>query len=135
MAIANNTAEDHGFNSRDIEEQQMAQEGAAAAKDQTAPEPDDSRKPDSPADIDKPSWKYTARSAWAEFKSDQCMDLAAALTYYSVLAMFPALLALVSLLSLFGQGEETVDQILELITSAGAATVPPEVQDAIRSMV
>ena len=60
----------------------------------TTPDPDDDRKPDSPADLDKRSWKYVARKTWREFSDDQCTDLAAALTYYAVLAIFPAVLAL-----------------------------------------
>jgi membrane protein len=39
----------------------------------------------------------------SEFRSDQLTDLAAALTYYGVLAIFPALIALVSILGLIGR--------------------------------
>ena len=44
----------------------------------------------------------------AEFQRDQCTDLAAALTYYSVLSVFPAILALVSLLGAVrpGRGDD-----------------------------
>ncbi len=38
-----------------------------------------------------------------EFKEDELVDRAAALTYYGVLAVFPAILALVSILGLVGQ--------------------------------
>ena len=38
----------------------------------------------------------------AEFKNDNVTDLAAALTYYGVLAIFPALIALVSIVGLVG---------------------------------
>ena len=55
--------------------------------------------------LSRASWKFTARRAWTEFMRDECTDLAAALTYYAVLSLFPALLALVSLLGVFGQGE------------------------------
>src|SRR3712207_7692139 len=42
------------------------------------------------------------------FRSDdQCTDLAAALTYYGVLALFPAILAVISLLGLVGNPERT----------------------------
>ena len=41
-----------------------------------------------------------------EFRDDQCTDLAAALTYYAVLAIFPAALALTALLGLVGQARE-----------------------------
>ena len=68
------------------------------------PAPDDPRKPDSPDDIAKPAWKYIAGKTLREFTSDGCIDLAAALTYFAVLALFPALIALVSLLGVIGQG-------------------------------
>ena len=79
---------------------------SSTAKARTAPAPDDSRKPDSPTDVTKPSWKYIAKKTLREFTKDQCPDLAAALTYYAVLSLFPALLALVSLLGIFGQAGE-----------------------------
>ncbi|GAB3138653.1 YihY/virulence factor BrkB family protein [Marisediminicola antarctica] len=68
------------------------------------PAPDDPRKPDSPDDIAKPSWKYVVGKTLREFTSDGCIDIAAALTYFAVLALFPALIALVSLLGVIGQG-------------------------------
>ena len=68
------------------------------------PDPDDPRKPDSPTDLTKPSLLFVLRKTAREFQQDQCTDLAAALTYYAVLSLFPALLALVSLLGVFGQG-------------------------------
>ncbi|WP_156253495.1 YihY/virulence factor BrkB family protein [Pseudactinotalea terrae] len=63
--------------------------------------------PDSPTDLRKPSWTYTVRRTISEFLADQCTDLAAALTYYAVLSLFPAVIALVSILSLVGQASIT----------------------------
>lgn len=88
---------------------------SSTAKARTAPAPDDSRKPDSPTDVSKPSWKYIAKKTFREFTKDQCADLAAALTYYGVLSLFPALLALVSLLGIFGQAEKTTAAMLEIV--------------------
>jgi membrane protein len=79
-----------------------------------SPSPDDPRKPDSPDDISKPGWKYILRKTMREFSGDQCTDLAAALTYYGVLALFPALLAIVSLLGVFGDARDTTDAVLGL---------------------
>lgn len=86
-----------------------------------APAPDDARKPDSPGDIAKPSWKYVARKTMREFSSDQCTDLAAALTYFAVLALFPALIALVSLLGVVGQGQ-AMDSLLEVLEDIAPAS-------------
>ena len=84
-------------------------------KKNAAPSPDDPRKPDSPGEVKKPSWKYALRKTMREFTADQCTDIAAALTYYAVLSLFPALIALISLLGVFGQGERSTDAILSLV--------------------
>lgn len=84
-------------------------------KADAAPSPDDPRKPDSPGEMKKPSWKYAIRKTLREFTADQCTDIAAALTYYAVLALFPALIAVISLLGVFGQGERSTDTILGLV--------------------
>ena len=44
------------------------------------PDPDDSSKPESPTDLSKPSILYVLRRTAREFGTDQCTDLAAALT-------------------------------------------------------
>jgi membrane protein len=88
---------------------------AAGTKARTAPAPDDARKPDSPDDLTGRSWKYVLRKTMREFSSDQCTDLAAALVYYAVLALFPAIIALVSLLGVFGQGPSTVNALVDIV--------------------
>ena len=104
---------------------------SSTAKARTAPAPDDARKPDSPADVSKPSWKYVAKKTFREFSKDQCPDLAAALTYYSVLSIFPALLALVSLLGIVGQPEKTTGALLDIVQGFA----PADTVDAIREPV
>ena len=78
------------------------------------------RKPDSPNDLTKPSWTYVLRKTVREFSDDQCTDLAAALTYYAVLAMFPAALAMLSVVGLVSDGRETVDTLLGIMRDIGA---------------
>src|SRR6187200_3469572 len=73
-------------------------------------------------DLTRASWRYTIRKAWAEFMGDECTDLAAALTYYAVLAIFPALLALVSLLGVIGQGQQTSDVLIGIVEDLGPAS-------------
>jgi membrane protein len=94
-------------------------EGSAAVKGDTAPDPDDPRKPESPPDLHKRSWWYTTKMAFAEFKRDQCTDLAAALTFYAISAVFPAFIVLASLVSLIGQNERTADALVGLIEDLG----------------
>ena len=85
--------------------------------------PDDTTKPDSPTDLTKPSRRYVVRKTLREFSKDQCTDLAAALTYYSVLALFPALIALLSLVGVVGQGPKTVQKMLQILRDVGAGGV------------
>jgi membrane protein len=97
---------------------------SSTAKAGQAPAPDDSRKPDSPRDLVKPNWKYITTKTFREFNKDQCPDLAAALTYYAVLSLFPAILALVSLIGLFGDPQKTTDALLQIVRGfAPAETV------------
>src|SRR3954453_18787319 len=79
-------------------------------------------KPDSPGDMKKGSWMYVARRTMREFSKDQCTDLAAALTYYAVLSMFPAMIALLSLVGLVGQGKTPVDTLLDVLRQVGAGS-------------
>lgn len=78
--------------------------------------------PDSPTDLTKPSWNYVGRKTVREFSDDQCTDLAAALTYYSVLALFPAAIALLSLVGLVGQGPATVETLVQVLRDMGATS-------------
>ncbi len=58
--------------------------------------------PQQPTDLKKRSWVDVLKRTVREFKEDELTDRAAALTYYGVLAIFPAILALVSVLGLVG---------------------------------
>ncbi len=62
----------------------------------------DSATPDSPIDLDSTSKKATLKRTLSEFSADEQTDSAAALTYYAVLALFPALIALVSIVGFLG---------------------------------
>ncbi len=90
--------------------------------------------PDSPAQLTKPSWSYVLRKTAREFGRDQCTDLAAALTYYSVLALFPALIALLSLVGLVGQGPSTVSTITGVLTQVGAGSVASTLQAPLQQL-
>ncbi|GAB3755135.1 hypothetical protein GCM10027599_18510 [Yimella radicis] len=68
--------------------------------------------PESPA---KPDWKVAFGRARSKFSQDQCTDVAAALTYYSMQSLFPGLIAVISLLNIFGDGKETTNKLVESI--------------------
>src|SRR3954468_20307616 len=106
------------------------------AKGETSTRPDeaerqraDDRGPDSPAQLTKRSWIYVLRKTVREFSADQCTDLAAALTYYAVLALFPAAIALTSLLGLVGKGTDAVTTVLDIVRDLGGGSVVETVRD------
>ena len=100
-----------------------------------APDPDDPRKPDSPTDLTKPSVLFVLRKTAREFGGDQCTDLAAALTYYAVLSIFPALVVVVSLLGVFGQGQRTTDTLLQLVGDLGPRSTIDTLRGPIEQLV
>lgn len=97
-------------------------------------DPEHPAKPDTPAEITKPSWIYVLRKTGREFSRDQCTDAAAALTYYSVLALFPALVAVLSLVGLVGQTQQTVERLLQILRDVGAASVADTLEPTIRQL-
>ena len=58
--------------------------------------------PGSPTDLDAGSWSGVLKRTVTEFRRDNVTDWAAALTYYGVLSIFPAIIAVVSVLGLIG---------------------------------
>lgn len=115
-------------------DRELSDEGVAVEKERTAPAPDDGRKPDSPSDLASKSWQYAIKQAWAEFRRDECTDLAAALTYYAILSMFPALLAIVALLGIFGQGASTTNTLLDLVERVGQQDAVDQLRQPITQM-
>jgi membrane protein len=99
----------------------------------TAPHPDDARKPGNLAELRISTWRYILKKTFREFSKDQCPDLAAALTYYAVLALFPGLLALVSLLSIVGQRRQGTNALISVITQV-APSVAGTVQAAVTGL-
>jgi membrane protein len=63
---------------------------------------DEDRAPDQPTQLNPRAWPAVLRRTLKEYKADNLPDLAAALTYYGVLAIFPMLIVLVSVLGLIG---------------------------------
>jgi membrane protein len=58
--------------------------------------------PESPPDLSARSWLGVLKRTVKEFQDDNLTDWAAALTYYGILAIFPAIIALVSIIGLVG---------------------------------
>jgi membrane protein len=69
------------------------------------------------------------KAAFSRFRDDDMADSAAALTYYSLMSLFPALLIAVAVLGLFGQAS-LIDDTAEYLKTAGA---PDETVNAVTS--
>jgi membrane protein len=90
----------------------------------------DRQAPDGPTDLDSKGsvLKRTIR----EFKEDNLTDWAATLTYYGVLAIFPALLALVSIVGLLGSG--TTQTLIDNLGSVAPGAAKDIVTDSIKNL-
>src|SRR3954451_4059053 len=93
---------------------------------------DERRAPDDPTDLPKQSWKGVLKRALREFSDDNVTDWAAALTYYGVLSIFPMLLALISLLGLFGAS--ATQPLLDNISSVAPGPAKEIVTNAIGNL-
>ena len=100
----------------------------------TQDEYDDTPKPDSPTDLTSSSWRYVVRKTAREFSTDQCTDLAAAATYYALLSVFPAMIAMLSLVGLAGQGAATVDTLLQILRDVGASGAADNLEPVLREL-
>ena len=67
-----------------------------------------------PSDIPGTGRWAILKRTYVEFKDDNLTDWAASLTYYAVLALFPALLALVALVGIFGEYPQTTNALIDV---------------------
>jgi membrane protein len=80
------------------------------------------RRPEGPAHARKGSLFQTLKRTLTEFSEDNLTDWAAALTYYGVLSMFPALIALVSIVGLVFDPQEIIRTLTDIVGQLGPAT-------------
>jgi membrane protein len=91
---------------------------------------------DSPADLGRRSWFGTLKRVVSEFRDDNATDWAAALTYYAVLSLFPAFIALISILGLVVDPAtitQVVTDIVNQLSPSSAATTFTEPIEEIAS--
>ncbi|MGW1562685.1 YihY/virulence factor BrkB family protein [Streptomyces sp. NPDC002144] len=82
------------------------------------------RAPNAPTQLPRTAWGAVLKGSLREFKDDELTDRAAALTYYGLLSLFPALLVLVSLLGLAGKSAtDAVLKNMQQFTPGSARTV------------
>ncbi|EFE71282.1 MULTISPECIES: YihY/virulence factor BrkB family protein [Streptomyces] len=118
----------------------------ASAKNEPGPEPRAERAaqepgpgdeveraaPDTPTKLPKGAWGAALKGSLREFKDDELTDRAAALTYYGVLSLFPALLVLVSLLGVVGKS--ATDNVLESLQQLAPGAVRDIITRAVEQL-
>ncbi|PPK65048.1 YihY/virulence factor BrkB family protein [Actinokineospora auranticolor] len=88
--------------------------------------------PEGPTDLPKRSWKVVLRGTVKEFQRDNLLDWAAALTYYAVLSLFPAIIVLTSVLAMLGpSATATVIENVRLLAPGESAGI---IVDAITGL-
>jgi len=90
------------------------------------------RGPDTPTDLGGTSLKDTLKRTVKEFSQDHLTDAAAALTYYGVLALFPALIALSSIMGLVGRS--ATQPLIDNLTAVAPGPAKDIVGNALNNL-
>lgn len=112
-----------------------AERGAGRGADRPRGGPDEAvrrRAPDEPTDLPRKSWAAVLRGTVREFREDGLGDRAAALTYYGILSLFPALLLLVALLG--ATGERLTTGILGMVREPAPGPVRDILTGAVQQL-
>jgi membrane protein len=87
-----------------------------------------------PMALPRGSWTGTLKRTVAEFKEDKLNHWAAALTYYAVLSLFPALLVMTSLIGLFASPDRVTKVLTDTVSQLGPASAATTFQGPIESL-
>lgn len=93
------------------------------------------RKPRRFSDLPDGAWGRIARRTFDQYRSDGVSNLAAALTYRSVLSVFPGLIALVALLGVLGQYPQTFNAVLQIIGGFAPSSTVQSVAGPVRQII
>ena len=111
-------------------------QNAGASNETSAAGANDSGcEPSTPVQLTRPQWIGVLRRTVREVRNDNLTDWAAALTYYAVLALFPALIVFVALVGLFGQYPRTTDALLRIVDHLGPHSAVDTFRGPITSVV
>src|SRR5947209_3385545 len=91
--------------------------------------------PSSPTALPRRSWMGVLKRTVSEYRDDNLGDLAAALTYYGIQAIFPALIALVSILGLIGHSatQPLLDNLAKIAPGPAHQIITNAIQGLQRS--
>jgi membrane protein len=90
--------------------------------------------PEHPTDLSGHRWWLTLKRTFKEFQDDNLADWAAALTYYGLLALFPALIALVSIVGLVMDPVTLTDALSDMIQDLGPESAVETFQGPINTI-
>jgi membrane protein len=92
------------------------------------------RQPGGPPHARKGSAAQTLKRTLTEFREDNLTDQAAALTYYAVLSVFPALVAMIALVGLVSNPQTITKELTKLASSIGPASAAQTFKGPIASL-
>jgi membrane protein len=92
------------------------------------------RRPEGPAHERKATLGQTLKRTFTELREDNATDWAASLTYYAMLSLFPAVLAMVSIVGLFGDPQEVTRKLTEIVESFGPSGTADTLREPIQSL-
>ncbi len=87
-----------------------------------------------PTDLTVRAWWHALRDAVKRFREADLTDNAAALTYYSILSLFPGLIVLVSLLGVLGNAQ-TIDSVLTIMNDLGSQSAVDAIDEPVTDVV
>ncbi|HEX2074845.1 MAG TPA: YihY/virulence factor BrkB family protein [Geodermatophilus sp.] len=133
---------------RERVEEKAARRAAAKEARERGPQPDADRLPpdlpseaqlpgvnaEKPTDIPLRGWKQIVKRAWAENKADNMPIIAGGVAFFGFLAIFPALIAMISLYGLVASPETVARQVEELSAQL-PASAQALVTDQLRGIV
>lgn len=91
------------------------------------------REPEGPPHASKSGTGQTLKRSVTEFVEDNGTDWAAALTYYSVLSIFPALIALVSIVGLVGDPQQVTATLTDIVPGSAAEALQGPIESLTAS--
>jgi membrane protein len=91
---------------------------------------DEPRPPEALTQLPRRAWGGVMKRTFREFQADNLTDLAAALTYYGILAIFPAVIALISIVGLLGHSatQTLIDNLDKLTPGPGRQIIVNAIQ-------
>jgi membrane protein len=114
---------------------QTSQQGAEVPQGRRVPWFARRPKPRRFGELPKGAWKRIAKRTFDQYRADGITNLAAALTYRSVLSLFPGLIAFVALLGLVGQYPQTFNAVLQIAGSIAPESTIRTIAGPVREVI